>query len=176
MLAFDFHGSLAAAAAMQAARTPLTYPKPSAGSTPKSARQNLRDDVIGRITSPASILATRSPARYFSLVLVNAPCPSRKTGFCMSDKEATARIKINKLLETAGWRFFAADGSPASKTFFNAYVTSDQIRHIIETGQFTDLATNPVFSTRDFRAVPTKYRKLIPEYVKDYVSLNQFVA
>ena len=24
-------------------------------------------------------------------------------------KEATARIKINKLLETAGWRFFADD-------------------------------------------------------------------
>jgi len=40
----------------------------------------------------------------------------------------------------------------------------------------TDLATNPSFSTRDFKAVPAKYRKLIPEYVKDYVSLNQFVA
>ena len=24
----------------------------------------------------------------------------------MSEKEATARIKINKLLEAAGWRFF----------------------------------------------------------------------
>jgi type I restriction enzyme, R subunit len=32
----------------------------------------------------------------------------------MSDKEATARIKINKLLEAAGWRFFAADGLPAN--------------------------------------------------------------
>ena len=36
-------------------------------------------------------------------------------------------------------------------------------------------ATNPAFSTRDFRTVPQKYRTLIPEYVKDYVSLNQFV-
>jgi hypothetical protein len=26
------------------------------------------------------------------------------------------------------------------------------------------------------RAVPKKYRFLIPEYVKDYVSLNQFAA
>ena len=49
-------------------------------------------------------------------------------------------------------------------------------RHIIESRQFTDLATNPVFSTRDFKAVPPKYRTLIPEYVKDYVSLNQFAA
>ena len=28
------------------------------------------------------------------------------------------------------------------------------------------LATNPVFSTRDFKA-PAKYRTLIPEYIKD---------
>jgi type I restriction enzyme R subunit len=65
---------------------------------------------------------------------------------------------------------------PAIKTFFKAYVTSDHVRHIIETRNFTDLATNAVFSSRDFRAVPEKYRTLIPEYVKDYVSLNQFAA
>jgi type I restriction enzyme R subunit len=69
-----------------------------------------------------------------------------------------------------------AEAIPAIKTFFKAYVTSDQVRHIIESRDFTDLATNPVFSTRDFRAVPEKYRTLIPEYVKDYVSLNQFAA
>ncbi len=65
---------------------------------------------------------------------------------------------------------------PAIKTYFKAYVTSGVIRDIIESRHFTDLATNPVFSTRDFRAVPEKYRQLIPEYVKDYVSLNQFAA
>ena len=65
---------------------------------------------------------------------------------------------------------------PAIKTFFKAYVASDQIRQIIENGHFTDLATNPIFSTSDFRAVPKKYRTFIPEYVKDYVSLNQFVT
>jgi len=65
---------------------------------------------------------------------------------------------------------------PAIKTFFKAYVTSDHVRHIIESKHFTDLATNAVFSTRDFRAVPSKYRTLVPEYIKDYVSLNQFAA
>ena len=65
---------------------------------------------------------------------------------------------------------------PAIKNYFKAYVTSNKIRHIIEHRHFTDLATHPNFSTRDFRAVPTKYRTLIPEYVKDYVSLNQFAA
>jgi len=78
---------------------------------------------------------------------------------------------------------FVADTKPdeagaisAIKTFFKAYVTSDQVRHIIESRDFTDLATNPVFSTRDFRSVPKKYRTLVPEYVKDYVSLNQFTS
>lgn len=32
----------------------------------------------------------------------------------MSAKEAKARLKINKLLEEAGWRFFDADGKPAN--------------------------------------------------------------
>ncbi len=32
----------------------------------------------------------------------------------MADKEATARIKINKLLESAGWRFFPSETLPAN--------------------------------------------------------------
>ena len=32
----------------------------------------------------------------------------------MSEKEATARIKVNKLLEAAGWRFFPEGGAPAN--------------------------------------------------------------
>jgi type I restriction enzyme R subunit len=65
---------------------------------------------------------------------------------------------------------------PAIKTFFKAYVTSDQVRHIIDSKDFTVLATHPMFSTREFKAVPAKYRALVPEYVKDYVTLNQFAA
>ncbi len=65
---------------------------------------------------------------------------------------------------------------PAIKQYFKAYVTSGRVRDIIDQRQFIDLATNPVFSTRDFRAVPEKFRTLVPEYIKDYVSLNQFAA
>ena len=65
---------------------------------------------------------------------------------------------------------------PAIKHYFKAYVTSGCVRDIIDQRQYTDLATNPVFSTRDFRAVPEPFRTLVPEYVKDYVSLNQFAA
>lgn len=45
-----------------------------------------------------------------------------------------------------------------------------------ESRELTQLATTPVFFTRDLKAVPEKYRTLIPEYIKDYVTLNQFVA
>jgi type I restriction enzyme R subunit len=88
----------------------------------------------------------------------------------------------DELLEDEFAKFVAdrkpeeAEALPAIKTFFKAYVTSDRVRHIIDTKQFTDLATNPVFSTRDFKAVPRRYRIVIPEYIKDYVSLNQFAS
>jgi type I restriction enzyme R subunit len=88
----------------------------------------------------------------------------------------------DELLEEEFAKFVAdrkpddAKAIPAIKNFFKAYVVSDHVRHIIESRQFTDLATNPVFSTHDFRAVPAKYRTMVPEYVKDYVSLNQFAT
>jgi type I restriction enzyme, R subunit len=67
-----------------------------------------------------------------------------------------------------------ATAIPAIKTYFKAYVTSNRVRDIIDSRQFTDLATNPYFTTHDFRAVPQQYRTLVPEYIKDYVALNQF--
>lgn len=88
----------------------------------------------------------------------------------------------NELLEEEFTKFVAEyvpyppSTIPAIKHYFKAYITSGRVRDIIDTRQFTDLATNPIFSARDFRAVPEKYRMLVPEYVKDYVSLNQFSA
>ena len=67
-----------------------------------------------------------------------------------------------------------ADAILAIKNYFKAYATSNEIRDIIDGKRFAELATNPSFSTGDFSAVPDKYRNLIPEYVKDYVPLNQF--
>jgi len=88
----------------------------------------------------------------------------------------------DELLEEEFAKFVAdykpqeADAIPAIKTYFKAYVISHRVRQIIESKQFTDLATNSMFSTVDFSAVPKKYRTLIPEYVKDYVILNQFAT
>lgn len=86
----------------------------------------------------------------------------------------------DELLEEEFSKFVAdfkpqeAESIPAIKNFFKAYVTSDQIRHIIEFEEYTDLATNSIFSMRDLKAVPMPYRSIIPNYIKDYVPLNQF--
>ena len=88
----------------------------------------------------------------------------------------------DELLEEEFAKFIAdykpdeVEALPAMKNYFKAYVSSDEIRQIIETKHFTDLATNPIFSTKDLKAVPDKYRTIIPEYIKDYVSLSQFAA
>ena len=63
---------------------------------------------------------------------------------------------------------------PAMRSYFEAYATSDRIRAIIDGKQYPDLATEPALSLAAFRSVPEKYRSLIPNYVKDYVSLNRF--
>ena len=78
---------------------------------------------------------------------------------------------------------FITDHAPPSprdvtavKTYFKAYVTSENLRTVIDRGQFAALATNPGFSINDYRAVPQRYRRLVRDYIMDYVSLNQFPA
>jgi type I restriction enzyme R subunit len=68
-----------------------------------------------------------------------------------------------------------ADAIVAMKYFFKAYATDGHLREIIEKKRLTDLNVNPAFSMADFKAVPKEWRERIPEYVKDYVSLNQFM-
>ena len=65
---------------------------------------------------------------------------------------------------------------PAMRAFFKSYAASNRMRDIIDSRRFTDLNTNPGFTLNDLALVPAEYRTAIPEYIKDYVSLNQFAA
>ncbi len=87
----------------------------------------------------------------------------------------------NEMLEEEFDKFVAHNpptprSLPAIKTYFKAYATSGTVRDIIDKREFAKLATNPAFSIQNFRDVPGKYRALVPEYIKDYVPLNQFAA
>jgi type I restriction enzyme R subunit len=91
------------------------------------------------------------------------------------------RFKLkDELLEEEFEKFVANyqpdEAIPAIRNYFKAYVIDDKIRKIIETKNYTELATNAFFSMNDFKAVPKSYRDLIPDYVKGYVSLDKFVA
>jgi type I restriction enzyme R subunit len=68
-----------------------------------------------------------------------------------------------------------ADKIVAMKYFFKAYATDGRLRDIIDKKRLTDLNVNPTFGMTDFKAVPKEWRDKIPEYVKDYVPLNQFM-
>jgi type I restriction enzyme R subunit len=83
------------------------------------------------------------------------------------------------LLDQQNATGFSADSAAtaivAMKYYFKAYATDHKLRDIIETKRLTDLNVYPAFGMSDFKAVPPAWRTLIPEYVKDYVPLNQFM-
>ena len=64
----------------------------------------------------------------------------------------------------------------ALKYFFKAYIVDQDIRKIIEAKDFHALQTNPTLTISQFKEVATKYREVIPVYIKDYINLERFAA
>lgn len=58
--------------------------------------------------------------------------------------------------------------------FMKSYVLDNEIRQIMETGEFSSLATNPRFNMQDLHELDGWMDPVI-EYVKDYVPLNTFM-
>ena len=87
-------------------------------------------------------------------------------------KIAAARIKINKLLDYRGSLFVAPEaGAKNANTVHGNEHMRDAIDHRLEIR-----CTTAPFNMANLQAVPGKYQKLIPESIKDYVRLNQFLA
>lgn len=61
-----------------------------------------------------------------------------------------------------------------AKDYFKSYITDTEFRDIIENKKYALLNTNPNGDV--FRKLPPELRIAIPEYIKDNVSLNKFVA
>jgi type I restriction enzyme, R subunit len=101
--------------------------------------------------------------------------------YIFSSPQERRRIPAkNELLEEEFAKFIAdfkpgdEDDVTALRYYFMAYVTDGALRQIIDEKRFTDLNVNATFSMQDFKAVGQRWRSVIPEYVKDYVSLNKF--
>ncbi len=61
------------------------------------------------------------------------------------------------------------------KNFLKAYITDEEIRQIVESKEYTRFATNPKVSMQEFKEL-NGYREIVPEYVKDYVSINTYLS
>ncbi len=84
----------------------------------------------------------------------------------------------NELLENEFDKFdsrypITEDNFDIAKSFFKAYLTDTEFREIVESRQFARMATNP--NKEVFRQVSIDLRNQITEYVKDNISLNQFM-
>jgi type I restriction enzyme R subunit len=64
----------------------------------------------------------------------------------------------------------------ALKYFFKAYIVDGELRKIIESKDFQALQTNATLPISLFKEVTTKYREMIPIYIKDYINLDRFAA
>jgi len=61
-----------------------------------------------------------------------------------------------------------------AKTVFKAYILDAEFRAIIDDKNFALLNVSPYGEA--FKKLPSELRKAIPEYIKDFVPLNKFVA
>jgi type I restriction enzyme R subunit len=60
------------------------------------------------------------------------------------------------------------------KNYFKSYITDSEFRDIIENKKYALLNTNPNGDV--FRRLPPEWRALVPDYIKDNVSLNRFMV
>ncbi|MDX9924326.1 MAG: DEAD/DEAH box helicase family protein [Ignavibacteriaceae bacterium] len=63
----------------------------------------------------------------------------------------------------------------ALKYFFKVYASDSNVRDVIDNKKFTQLYNAMNFTIEDYKAVPKEWKSLIPEYIKDYLPLNQFM-
>lgn len=59
------------------------------------------------------------------------------------------------------------------KHFMKAYILSSEIRDVMETKEFSRLATNPMFDQEDLKELNGP-AYLIVDYIKDYIHINRF--
>jgi len=63
---------------------------------------------------------------------------------------------------------------PYIRNFIKSYLTDEHFRGIINSKHFGELSVYPAFGLQDFRAL-NGWREVVPEYIKDYVPINNFM-
>ena len=63
---------------------------------------------------------------------------------------------------------------PYIRNYLKAYIADERFREIINSKHFAELNVYPGFSMQEFKAL-NGWRDVVPEYVKDYVPINQYM-
>lgn len=63
---------------------------------------------------------------------------------------------------------------PYIRNYLKAYIADEHFREIINKKHFAELNVYPGFSMQEFKAL-NSWRDTVPEYVKDYVPVNQYM-
>lgn len=58
------------------------------------------------------------------------------------------------------------------RNFIKAYIVDSQLRDIVESKEYGQLATNPIKD--DFKALTPHWREEVPTYINNYVSINEY--
>lgn len=61
-----------------------------------------------------------------------------------------------------------------AKNYFKAYITDPHFRTVVENKDYGQLYSYPGFTMEEFQKL-NSWRDKVPEYVKDYVSINKFL-
>lgn len=61
-----------------------------------------------------------------------------------------------------------------TKNFFKAYIVDEEVRDIVKRNQPADFFNCPSFDFEDYQKL-NGFKQTVPQYVKDYVSLNTFM-
>jgi type I restriction enzyme R subunit len=64
---------------------------------------------------------------------------------------------------------------PYIRNYLKAYITDEKFRNIINNKQYSELNVYAGFTMSEFKEL-NGWREIVPEYVKDYVPLNQFMS
>ena len=64
----------------------------------------------------------------------------------------------------------------ALKYYFEAYITDQEFRMIIDNKNYSDLFGYPAFTIEDYKKIDDEMRTVVPQYINDYVPLQQFAA
>ena len=60
------------------------------------------------------------------------------------------------------------------RNYMHAYLTDAEVRRIIDAGNYAELASNPKLSLNDLLALD-QWLRLVPAYIKEYISINTYL-